>query len=148
MVYIFAVTLVNDAFSLQHSSGFVSLRPFLFDCGCAVIVGILGFVISHDGSCSRGAGYSLRLVQLLGASNGAPPASAFPLCLKAVGGAVAAVAASGASDHATALDVGVRGASRPSCCCCCCQCDCNDCLFHFSSPVEVQIEMDHGSSPP
>lgn len=68
MVYIFAVTFVNDAFSLQHSSGFVSLRPFLFDCGCAVIVGILGFVISHGFSCSRGATAPLFKGEVLAAS--------------------------------------------------------------------------------
>ena len=60
MVYVLAISLVNDTFSLQHSSGLVSLRPFLFDFGLPVIF-LFGFVISHGFSCSRGAGYSLRL---------------------------------------------------------------------------------------
>ena len=46
MVNVFAVTLVDNPFTLQHSSGLVSLRPFLLDLWCAVIVGILLLVVS------------------------------------------------------------------------------------------------------
>ena len=50
MIYIFAVTLVDNTFTLQHSSGLVSLRPFLFDLGFAIVVFIFGCVISHIAS--------------------------------------------------------------------------------------------------
>jgi len=54
VIHIFAVTLVDNTFTLQHSSGLVSLRPFLLDLGLPVIL-LLGFVISHGFSYSRGA---------------------------------------------------------------------------------------------
>jgi hypothetical protein len=61
-------------------------------------------------------------------------ASAFPLYLKAVGGAVTAVAAGGASDKPTVHGVAVGRAGGP------CQggkggkVNADDCFFHFSSP--------------
>ena len=54
MIDVLVVSLVDDAFSLQHSPGFVSLRSFLFDFGLPVIF-LFGFVISHGFSYSRGA---------------------------------------------------------------------------------------------
>ena len=48
MVYVFAVTLADNAFTFQHPSGFVSLRPFLFHFCGAIVVGVLGFVITHS----------------------------------------------------------------------------------------------------
>ena len=47
MVYIEAVALADDPFTFQHSSGFISLRPFLFHFGSAIVVGVFGFVITH-----------------------------------------------------------------------------------------------------
>lgn len=40
MIHIFAVTFVDDPFTFQHSSGFVSLRPFLFHFWGAIVVGV------------------------------------------------------------------------------------------------------------
>jgi hypothetical protein len=40
MVYVLVVALANNPFTLHHPSGFVALSPFLFDCGCAIVVGI------------------------------------------------------------------------------------------------------------